>query len=48
MGAAGMVAALMTAGDAVARPRPGAAHRRRRAAPGELRGVWIATVANLD
>ncbi|MFD4691400.1 glycoside hydrolase family 10 protein [Streptomyces sp. NPDC058463] len=48
MGAAGMVAALMTAGDAVAGPRPGSAHRRRRAAPGELRGVWIATVANLD
>ncbi|MET7364993.1 family 10 glycosylhydrolase [Streptomyces sp. NPDC005566] len=48
MGAAGMVAALMTAGDAVAGPRPGAARRRRRAAPGELRGVWIATVANLD
>ncbi|MFE2016665.1 glycoside hydrolase family 10 protein [Streptomyces sp. NPDC059499] len=48
MGAAGMVAALMTAGDAVAGPRPGSARRRRRAVPGELRGVWIATVANLD
>ncbi|WP_406388768.1 glycoside hydrolase family 10 protein [Streptomyces sp. NBC_00887] len=48
MGAAGMVAALMTAGDAVAGPRPGSARRRRGAAPGELRGVWIATVANLD
>ncbi|MEV6263707.1 family 10 glycosylhydrolase [Streptomyces sp. NPDC051784] len=49
LGAASTVAALMAAGDAVAAPRPGGARRRRhRAETGELRGVWIATVANLD
>ncbi|WP_103514823.1 glycoside hydrolase family 10 protein [Streptomyces sp. SM10] len=48
-GAASAVAALMTAGDAVAAHGPGTPrHRHRRAEPGELRGVWIATVANLD
>ncbi|MFJ8751107.1 glycoside hydrolase family 10 protein [Streptomyces sp. NPDC102441] len=51
MGAAGTVAALITAGDAAAvrgsaSPRYGS--RGRRADQGELRGVWIATVANLD
>ncbi|MFJ3703711.1 MULTISPECIES: family 10 glycosylhydrolase [unclassified Streptomyces] len=49
LGAAGTVAAMMTAGDAVAArgplPRP---HRGGRADGGEMRGVWIATVANLD
>lgn len=48
MSAAAMVAALMTAGDAAAKQRPGSVPRRRRAAAGEMRGVWIATVANLD
>ncbi|MFJ8981950.1 glycoside hydrolase family 10 protein [Streptomyces sp. NPDC102282] len=49
LGAASTVAAMMTAGDAVAAHRPGPArHRHRRADEGELRGVWIATVANLD
>ncbi|MDQ0797400.1 uncharacterized lipoprotein YddW (UPF0748 family) [Streptomyces sp. B1I3] len=57
MSAAGMLAALVTAGDAVAVPRsgaavpvpgPGAAPRRRRAAQGEMRGMWISTVANVD
>ncbi|MFJ8886115.1 glycoside hydrolase family 10 protein [Streptomyces sp. NPDC102402] len=49
LGAASTVTALMTAGDAVAARRPGSPGRRhRRAEPGELRGVWIATVANLD
>ncbi|WP_205021846.1 glycoside hydrolase family 10 protein [Streptomyces sp. HB132] len=49
MGAASTVAALMTAGDAVAARRPEPRrHRGRRADKGELRGVWIATVANLD
>ncbi|MFD9498458.1 glycoside hydrolase family 10 protein [Streptomyces sp. NPDC060035] len=48
MSTAALVAALVTAGAAVATPRPGSAPRRRRAAAGELRGVWIATVANLD
>lgn len=51
LGAASTVAALMTAGDAVAArgpdsPRHGS--RGRRAQANELRGVWIATVANLD
>ncbi|MFE7752305.1 glycoside hydrolase family 10 protein [Streptomyces sp. NPDC057428] len=49
MGAAGTVAALLTAGDAAAAPRPGAGrHRRREADQGEMRGMWIATVANID
>ncbi|MEU8706276.1 family 10 glycosylhydrolase [Streptomyces sp. NPDC048565] len=49
MGAAGTVAALMTAGDAAASRRPGPPPYGRRAADaGELRGVWIATVGNLD
>ncbi|MFF4245183.1 glycoside hydrolase family 10 protein [Streptomyces sp. NPDC001822] len=49
MGAVSTVAALTTAGDAVAVPRPGAGRRRRRrAGEGEMRGVWIATVANID
>lgn len=51
LGAAGTVAALLTAGDAVAVPRSAAAPDRRsgrRAGAEELRGVWIGTVANLD
>ncbi|MEU1127193.1 family 10 glycosylhydrolase [Streptomyces sp. NPDC005899] len=57
MSAAGMLAALMTAGDAVAAPRPGAAvpvpgagavPGRRRASEGGMRGMWISTVANVD
>uniref|UniRef100_A0AAU3H374 Family 10 glycosylhydrolase n=1 Tax=Streptomyces sp. NBC_01401 TaxID=2903854 RepID=A0AAU3H374_9ACTN len=49
LGAAGTVAALMTAGDAAAERRPGPPPYGRRAADaGELRGVWIATVGNLD
>ncbi|MGP3751316.1 glycoside hydrolase family 10 protein [Streptomyces sp. IBSNAI001] len=50
LGAASTVAALMTAGDAVAARGPASPphRRRRRADTGELRGVWIATVANLD
>ncbi|WP_445071222.1 MULTISPECIES: glycoside hydrolase family 10 protein [Streptomyces] len=48
-GAAGAVAAMMTAGEAVAAPGPPARpHRGGRAEGGEMRGVWIATVANLD
>ncbi|MFE5244033.1 MULTISPECIES: glycoside hydrolase family 10 protein [unclassified Streptomyces] len=46
VGAAGTVAALMTAGDAVAAHRH--PRRRRRAGAGEMRGMWIATVANID
>lgn len=47
--AAGVVAAMMTAGDAVAARRPDPPWRRRHGAgQAELRGVWIATVANLD
>ncbi|MGW1816908.1 glycoside hydrolase family 10 protein [Streptomyces sp. NPDC002125] len=46
VGAAGTVAALVTAGDAVAAHRH--PHRRRRAGAGEMRGMWIATVANID
>ncbi|WP_031089171.1 glycoside hydrolase family 10 protein [Streptomyces sp. NRRL WC-3549] len=51
LGAAGTVAALVTAGDGVAvsrtaaRPGPPAGLR---AAAGEMRGVWIGTVGNLD
>ncbi|MFJ7328986.1 glycoside hydrolase family 10 protein [Streptomyces cyaneofuscatus] len=46
-GAAGLVAAMTTGGDAVASPvRQGGGEAR--LARGELRGVWIATVANLD
>ncbi|WP_406153520.1 family 10 glycosylhydrolase [Streptomyces anulatus] len=49
LGAAGLVAAMTSAGDAVASPvgrrggggRPGAA-------PGQVRGMWVATVANID
>ncbi|MFC8592558.1 glycoside hydrolase family 10 protein [Streptomyces atroolivaceus] len=49
MGAASVAAALMTAGDAVAARRPDPPRRRGHGAgPAELRGVWIATVANLD
>lgn len=50
LGAASTVAALMTAGDAVAARGPGSPpyRRRHRADTAELRGVWIATVANLD
>lgn len=49
MGAAGTVAAMMTAGDAVAARRPSPRpYRGSRADAGEMRGVWIATVANLD
>ncbi|MFD4034223.1 glycoside hydrolase family 10 protein [Streptomyces sp. NPDC058637] len=48
LSAAATVAALMTAGDAVAAPRRHAPGRRRRAGEGELRGVWISTVANVD
>ncbi|MEU5715076.1 family 10 glycosylhydrolase [Streptomyces sp. NPDC020403] len=56
MSAAGLLAAMVTAGDAVAVPRPGAALPLpgpgavpgRRAARAELRGVWISTVANVD
>lgn len=50
-GAAGVVAALLTTGDAAAVRRPDTPRhggRGRRAGEGELRGVWIATVANLD
>lgn len=50
-GAAGVVAALLTTGDAAAARRPDTPRhggRGRRAGEGELRGVWIATVANLD
>ncbi|MFC3236543.1 hypothetical protein CP967_28445 [Streptomyces nitrosporeus] len=51
-GAVAVVAAVMAAGDAAAGgpERAGAAgpSRRRRAAGDGLRGVWIATVANLD
>ncbi|MGW5183408.1 glycoside hydrolase family 10 protein [Streptomyces cyaneofuscatus] len=46
-GAAGLVAAMTTGGDAVASAvRRGGGDDR--LARGELRGVWIATVANLD
>lgn len=48
VGAAGTVAAMLTAGDAVAARRPGGPPRRRGAGQGELRGMWVATVANLD
>ncbi|MFF2728785.1 glycoside hydrolase family 10 protein [Streptomyces sp. NPDC058008] len=49
LGAAGTVAALMTAGDAAAARRALAPRSPgRRADGGRLRGVWIATVANLD
>ncbi|MGW3625065.1 glycoside hydrolase family 10 protein [Streptomyces sp. NPDC000880] len=48
--AAGALAALATAGDAVARPvgSSAGAARRRHMPPPEFRGMWLATVANRD
>ncbi|MFG3405345.1 glycoside hydrolase family 10 protein [Streptomyces sp. NPDC048142] len=50
LSAAGLLAAMTTAGDAVASPVAGRAKGggRPEAAPGRVRGMWIATVANLD
>ncbi|MBH0244452.1 hypothetical protein I3W98_18725, partial [Streptomyces cavourensis] len=51
-GAAGLVAAMTTGGDAAAMTTApsvrGGGGGEDRFARGELRGVWIATVANLD
>lgn len=49
LGAAGLVAAMTSAGDAVASPvGRGGGGGRPGAAPGEVRGMWVATVANID
>ncbi|MFD9222775.1 glycoside hydrolase family 10 protein [Streptomyces sp. NPDC060064] len=46
--AAGVLAALATAGDAAAAPAAGRAGRRRHGPSREFRGMWLASVANRD